>query len=56
MPYSSLATFETNYSNLTPKFRTKVYDVAGRTVYDEYEIVFTYACWSDKLTMADLAD
>lgn len=54
--YSNLSNFVTAYGTNNPKFRTKVYDVAGRTVYDEYEISFTYACWTDTLTMASLAD
>jgi len=56
LPHSQLAAFVTAYSNLTPKFRTKVYDVASRTVYDEFEIVFTYACWNDAVSLNTISD
>lgn len=56
LPFSNFASFETAYGTQKPKFRTKIYDVAGRTLYDEYEITFTYECRSDKATMTALTD
>lgn len=56
LPHSQLTNFVSAYNNLTPKFRTKVYDVAGRTLYDEYEIAFWYLCWNDYVTMNTLID
>jgi len=56
LPYSNLANYVTNWGTTKPKFRSKVFDVVGRTVYDEYEITFDYVCWHDSVTMATLND
>ena len=51
-----MANYVTNWGTSKPKFRSKVFDVAGRTLYDEYEITFDYVCWHDSVSMNNLID
>ena len=51
LPFSSLASFVTNYGSTPIKMRSSVTDVTGKVLYDEYTLTFKYACWTDQLSI-----
>jgi hypothetical protein len=59
LPFASLTSFTTNYGTTPIRMRSSVTDVAGRVLYDEYNLTFKYACWADNLSITlanDIAD
>ena len=51
--YSSLATFTSTYGSAPIKMRSRITDITGRTLYDEYKLTFKYACWTDSLSISE---
>lgn len=57
LPFSKLDTFVATFGS-SVKMRSRVTDVAGKSLTDEYILTFVYACWSDKVTQdaTDISD
>jgi len=51
LPFSSLTTFTTTYGSTPLKMRNSVTDVTGKVLYDEYNLTFKYACWTDGVSL-----
>ena len=53
LPFSSLTTFTNTYGNTAIKMRSSVTDVAGKVLYDEYNLTFRYLCWDDNVSVTN---
>ena len=49
--FSALSTFTSTYGSSPIRMRSRITDVTGRTLYDEYKLIFKYACWTDSLSI-----
>ena len=53
LQFSALSSFTSTYGNAPIKMRSRITDVTGRTLYDEYKLIFKYACWTDSLSITE---
>ena len=52
LQFSDFSSFTSTYGSGPIKMRSKITDVTGKTLYDEYKLIFKYACWTDSLSIS----